>query len=194
MASFNRKVKRAMAKKENKAPKVDKWENLMDMRRSAIDTYIKQHSLLIETQKLFNEAIKEDEVARQIVQGANESFKEVTDRIKFTMDRHITFEPAPDGNGNVIKEYKQGVVNQENDEAFDYLAIMNDYVGIHNDLMNIGTNSHITLLDRLKVFSNAIKEEDIKMLKTAYSKGQDQIIDTLKSTTKGAKRGRKSKK
>lgn len=194
MASFNRKVKRAMAKKENKTPKVDKWENLMDMRRSAIDTYVKQHSLLIETQKLFNEAINKDEVARQIVQGANESFKEVTDRIKFTMDRHITFEPSPDGNGNIIKEYKQGVVNQENDEAFDYLAIMNDYVGIHNDLMNIGTNSHITLLDRLKVFSKAIKEEDIKMLKTAYSKGQDKIIDTLKSTTKGAKRGRKSKK
>lgn len=193
MASFNRKVKRAMAKKENKEPKVDKWENLMDMRKSSIDTYIKQHSLLIETQKLFKDAIAEDEVAKQIVQGANESFKEITDRIKFTMDRHITFEPSPDGNGNVIKEYKQGVVDQNGDEMFDYLAIMNDYVGIHTDLMNVGTNSHITLLDRLKVFSKAIKEEDINMLKSAYSKGQDKIIETLKSNPKGGKRGRKSK-
>lgn len=193
MASFNRKVKRAMAKKENKEPKVDKWENLMDMRKSSIDTYVKQHSLLIETQKLFKDAIAEDEVAKQIVQGANESFKEITDRIKFTMDRHITFEPSPDGNGNVIKEYKQGVVDQNGDEMFDYLAIMNDYVGIHTDLMNVGTNSHITLLDRLKVFSKAIKEEDINMLKSAYSKGQDKIIETLKSNSKGGKRGRKSK-
>lgn len=193
MASFNRKVKRAMAKKENKEPKVDKWENLMDMRKSSIDTYVKQHSLLIETQKLFKDAIDKDEVAKQIVQGANESFKEITDRIKFTMDRHITFEPSPDGNGNVIKEYKQGVVDQNGDEMFDYLAIMNDYVGIHTDLMNVGTNSHITLLDRLKVFSKAIKDEDIKMLKTAYSKGQDKILETLKSNPKGGKHGRKSK-
>lgn len=193
MASFNRKVKRAMAKKENKEPKVDKWENLMDMRKSSIDTYVKQHSLLIETQKLFKDAIEEDEVAKQIVKGANESFKEITDRIKFTMDRHITFEPSPDGNGNIIKEYKQGVVDQNGDEMFDYLAIMNDYVGIHTDLMNVGTNSHITLLDRLKVFSKAIKEEDIKMLKSAYSKGQDKILETLKSNPKGGKHGRKSK-
>lgn len=193
MASFNRKVKRAMAKKENKEPKVDKWENLMDMRKSSIDTYVKQHSLLIETQKLFKDAIDKDEVAKQIVQGANESFKEITDRIKFTMDRHITFEPSPDGNGNVIKEYKQGVVDQNGDEMFDYLAIMNDYVGIHTDLMNVGTNSHITLLDRLKVFSKAIKDEDIKMLKSAYSKGQDKILETLKSNPKGGKHGRKSK-
>lgn len=192
MSGINRKIKRSKALSERKEKKLDAWENLMEMRKSTIDTYIKQHSLLIETQKLFKDTIAEDEIASQIVKGANDSFKEIAEKIKFTMDKHITFEEDPEGKGNIIKDYKKGIIPKDSDELFDYLSVMNDYIAVHTDLMNVGTSSHITLLDRLKVFSNSIKEKDIDMLKTAYSKGQDEIIESIKEVSGGkSKRKRK---
>ena len=186
MSNFTRKVKR---NKEKKEAKVDKWEDLMQMRSDCINSYIDQHTLLITIGKQFKDQIENDKIVSQIFKGVNDSLVEISKKIKINMDRHVMPTDKKDEAGNIIFDYKKGVVDPDGEEILEYWNIANEYMIINNDILGVGTDGYITLLDELRAFTNAIKEEDITMLRKAVDNGQNEIIKTIQ----GAHSGKRSK-
>ena len=173
MSNFTRKVKR---NKERKEAKVDKWEDLMQMRSDCINSYIDQHTLLI-----------------TIGKGVNDSLVEISKKIKINMDRHVMPTDKKDEAGNIIFDYKKGVVDPDGEEILEYWNIANEYMIINNDILGVGTDGYITLLDKLRAFTNAIKEEDITMLRKAVDNGQNEIIKTIQGAHSGKRNKAKRK-
>lgn len=191
MAGFDRKVKRAQERK-GRAPKSDKWEDLMDMRRECIETYVQHHTILVETEKHHKETIKNDVELQQAVKGLNDTYVEIANEIKTNMDKHIDTEPTLE-DGKVTQKFKQGPVKVDSDEYFEYLDIYTEYTVILNHILDSAVKGYTALLDRLKVFEKNITDADIKAMQGAIARGQLQIAKAQENAIKKAKGNRHGK-
>jgi len=190
MSKFDRKIKRAQERSESKT---EKWEDLMEMRKDCIDSYIKQHTLLIELEKTFIDSINKDNEVKEMCKGLNDSLVEISNKIKANMDRHIFETENKDENGNPIYDYKRGKLDPESEDIIEYWNIANEYMIINNDILGVGTSGYITILDKLRAFTNAIKESDVTMLRKAIDNGQNQIIKTMQGGSNGKRKRTKRK-
>lgn len=176
MPKVDRRIKRSADKEKRKYNKKDKWEDLMEIRSSCIESYIQQHQLLVETEKQFKDKIQENEELKLAIKGLNDTYVEIAGSIKTAMDKHI-FDTVEVKDGKVVQDYKKGIVKINTEEYLDYMSVYNDYAIIMNNLINTGTTGYTALLDKLKVFSDAVKEEDVELVKQISTNAQQELIE-----------------
>lgn len=189
MSKFDRKVKRAKTKKEDK---IDKWEDLIPIRNDAVNSYINMHSILVEVEKKFKEHINQDVELKQAVKGLNETYVEIANNIGDIQQRHMLELPPEEEGGEPIKKFRTGVIKADDDEFLDYIAISNDYSIALSSLLNSGVTAQTALLDKLKVFSSSIKESDIELMKNIVKEGQQQLATAHMSATKSKRKRKKA--
>lgn len=191
MSKFDRKVKRAKTKKEDK---IDKWEDLIPIRNDAVNSYMNMHSILVEVEKKFKENINQDIELKQAVKGLNETYVEIANNIADIQQRHIIELPPEQEGGEPIKKFRTGEIKADDDEFLDYIAISNEYSIALSSLLNSGVTAQTALLDKLKVFSSNIKESDIALMKNLVKEGQEQLMSAHKMSTTSKRKRKKAAK
>lgn len=190
MSKFDRKVKRTQKKKDDK---LDKWEDLIPLRNDAVNSYMNMHSMLVEIEKKFKDNINKDIELKQAVKGLNETYVEIANNIADIQQRHMEETPPEQEGGEPIKKFRTGIIKDDDDELLDYIGISNDYAIALSSLMNSGVTAQTALLDKLKAFSDNIKESDIQLMKEMVKEGQEQLANAHKFNTTKKRRKKAAK-
>lgn len=191
MSKFDRKVKRTQKKKEDK---IDKWEDLIPLRNDAVNSYMNMHTMLVQIEKKFKDNINKDIELKQAVKGLNETYVEIANNIADIQERHMEVTPPEQEGGEPVKKFRTGIIKNDDDELLDYIGISNDYAIALSSLMNSGVTAQTALLDKLKAFSDNIKEADIQLMKDMVKEGQEQLANAHRFNTASKKKRKKAAK
>ena len=186
MSKFDRKVRRAKAKAENK---FDRWDDLVSYRDSCLESYITLHSQLVETEKKFKDDIDKDKDLALTIKGMNDTFIDIAESIRENMKRHTEPTDKLDKDGNPVVKFKSGIIKDDDHRYMDYMSIKESYVAILNNMLDTGPRLYTILLDKLKILNSNIQQADIDMINNAVDQGQDAILETIKKESKGETNG-----
>ncbi len=142
------------------------WEELLDAKDMAVNALIGQQlNLQALTTKHKEDIAKNPELAK-VIAGLALTYKDIADSCRLTMDKHMTFDE-----NNTILSYKQGVVNQNSDEFFEYLNISKEYIGLSESVATCASTAFTDIFTELKTY-------DVKKFKEEMSKSKEELDKT----------------
>lgn len=139
------------------------WEDLLPLRKEALDFLISQQALLQEISTNHKEIIEEDNELKQSLVGIFKSFTDIAKVIRTNMDYHLQLD-----DDNNLKEQRSGEVTDE--EFPDYLHIASNYQFALEQLTAISASGFQELLTRINSKTNEVDQKDIDNIGENYVK------------------------
>lgn len=150
-----------------------RWEDLMLARKEAVSGLLGQQYLLTELTKNYEELLAEDNDLNRAVDGLMKSYKDIGAELRTTMEKHVTFE------GNKLVSFKEGVIDQEENESeyYDYIQIGGEYISAQEKIGNLSATAYLDIFTQLKV-----GKADLEALKQVGDDGKAIIKDAIEES------------
>ena len=166
------------------------WESLNASRVNLSKDIIKQNIMISELVKLHGEQIEQDNELKLMVTGLLNSITDLANDVREISLLHATETKQLDDGTVVPVKFREGPVDENSDEYFDFLKYGNGYIAISEKLAHLVSINYIDIFTKLGApkVSETIKElrnQGVEDTKQAIDESNKKAEDIIKGNIDG---------
>lgn len=152
------------------------WEDLMQLRKEAVNDLLEQQALVNETVKQIQHLILKDTKLSIAIKGLINSFTDIAEKVRQNMNYHIQM----DENNNIV-DYKKGIIDQSTDDMYDYIKIASNYLNAKEQIAHLMASAYLEIFTLVKANDGTlVNQEDINKITDTYVESTVEMLDKMK--------------